>query len=393
MHYRRFGRTELEMPVFSCGGMRFQHGWEKLKPQQIPASVQENLEATVHRALELGIRHIETAEGYGPSEMQLGFVLPKIDRDKFWLQTKAAPQEDGASFEAELEESFKLLGLEQVDLLSIHGINNHKLFEDTFRKGGPMDVIRRWQKEGRIRFVGFSTHGHCHIIEKAINTGEFDYVNLHWYFINQSNWAAVEAAQKQDMGVFIISPTDKGGQLHLPSEKLVRLCEPLTPMAFNDLFCLKRPEVHTLSIGASKPGDFDAHIKALEHYDTIEMAIQPIEERIHAAMIEALGADWWPRYAEGLPNWDAVPGEINLQYILRIWSLATGLDMTGYGRYRYGMIGNGDHWMAGQKATNFDDETIIAALDKHPQRERIPDILRKAHELFKGKERKPLSQH
>ena len=43
----------------------------------------------------------------------------------------------------------------------------------------------------------------------------FDYVNLHWYFINQTNSKVINLANKHDLGVFIISPTDKGGHLHL----------------------------------------------------------------------------------------------------------------------------------------------------------------------------------
>jgi predicted aldo/keto reductase-like oxidoreductase len=49
------------------------------------------------------------------------------------------------------------------------------------------------------------------------------------------------------MGVFIISPNDKGGKLYDPPAKLVDLCPPLTPMQFNALYCLARPQVHTLS--------------------------------------------------------------------------------------------------------------------------------------------------
>ncbi len=40
------------------------------------AANQENLEATIHRARSLGINHIETARGYGSSEIQLAAVLP-----------------------------------------------------------------------------------------------------------------------------------------------------------------------------------------------------------------------------------------------------------------------------------------------------------------------------
>ncbi len=88
MKYRRFGRTELNMPVISCGGMRYQHKWQDVSPSEIPRANQENLEACIHRALELGINHIETARGYGTSEMQLGEVLPKLPRDKMIVQTK-----------------------------------------------------------------------------------------------------------------------------------------------------------------------------------------------------------------------------------------------------------------------------------------------------------------
>jgi len=70
------------MPVFSCGGMRYQFKWQDVPFQDIPAENQENLEATIHRALELGINHIETARGYGTSEMQLGNILPRLPREK-----------------------------------------------------------------------------------------------------------------------------------------------------------------------------------------------------------------------------------------------------------------------------------------------------------------------
>jgi predicted aldo/keto reductase-like oxidoreductase len=46
----------------------------------------------------------------------------------------------------------------------------------------------------------------------------------------RANWSVIEAAKRQDMGVFIISPTDKGGQLFKPPKKLADACAPLSPM-------------------------------------------------------------------------------------------------------------------------------------------------------------------
>ena len=49
---RRFGRTGLEIRVFSCGGMRYQHKWSDIPWSEVPADGQANLEATIHRAME-----------------------------------------------------------------------------------------------------------------------------------------------------------------------------------------------------------------------------------------------------------------------------------------------------------------------------------------------------
>src|SRR5213076_1514413 len=98
MKYRRFGRTELQMPVISCGGMRYQFKWQDIKPKEVPPDNQSNLEACIHRAFELGINHIETARGYGSSEMQLGSVLPTLPRQKIIVQTKITPRDNPRDF-------------------------------------------------------------------------------------------------------------------------------------------------------------------------------------------------------------------------------------------------------------------------------------------------------
>ena len=232
MKYRRFGRTEIAMPVISCGGMRYQFKWQEVPPQDIPQASQENLEATIQHALDLGINHFETARGYGTSEMQLGGILPRLPREKIIVQTKANPKATRREILDLFTASLASLKLDYVDLFTMHGINNQELLDWSVSQDGCLGAARQLQQEGRIRFFGFSTHAHPEIIEAAINTGEFDYINLHWYYVNQRNWRAVLAARRQDMGVFIISPSDKGGRLYEPPQKLVNLCAPLSPMQF-----------------------------------------------------------------------------------------------------------------------------------------------------------------
>lgn len=389
---RRFGKTELQMPVLTCGGMRYQQSWEddEAARKSITEENQENLAATIRYALDLGVNHIETARGYGTSEYQLGKILPTLPRDEMIVQTKVGPKENPAEFKKVCEQSIGLLGLDHVDLLSIHGINNQETLDQALVC---LPVLHELKKEGRIGHIGFSTHGHPDLITKAIETGEFDYVNLHWYFVyHPINRAPVDAAIAQDMGVFIISPCDKGGKLYEPPPKLINLCQPLTPMAFNDLYCLRDPGVHTLSIGAARPSDLVEHVAAVQGLEKKLPTIGKIEPKLVQTLEKELGAQWVHHWHEGLPHVDDVPGEINIAEILRLWTFAKGLDMVEFGKMRYNLMGNAGHWFPGQKAENFNDEDLAPVLEKSPFANEIPAILREAHALLNGEAQKRLSE-
>ncbi len=392
MLYRRFGRTELQMPVFSCGGMRYQHSWQDVPPEHIPQKNQDNLAATIRRSLEVGINHIETARGYGTSEIQLGKVLPGFERDRLIIQTKVDPKADPKAFRETIENSLNNLQLDYIDLFGFHGINNAETLHNTLRPGGCMEVAKQLQAQGKLRHIGFSTHGPTQIIVDAIESNQFDYVNIHWYYIFQDNWRAIQAATERDMGVFIISPSDKGGHLYAPPPRLVDLCQPLSPMVFNDLFCLNHPQVHTLSLGAANPSDFDEHLKVLPLLDQADELLLPILAKLEAQAISTLGEDWYRTWQEGLPDIQSTPGGVNIAIALWLGNLAEAFDMKEYAIARYNLLGGASHWFPGNRAENLHQLDLSESLRHSPHAKTIPERLAKVHEMLGGAEVKRLSQ-
>lgn len=383
------------MPVITAGGMRYQQSWNAADP--ITPESQSNVETIIRRALELGINHIETARGYGTSEAQLGQVLPKLPRHELIVQTKIAPRADADEFERDFFDSLKRLNLTYVDLLGLHGLNDPKQLDLALRDGGCLERALSLKQRGLIRYVGFSTHAPLEVILQGIADGRFDYVNLHYYWVTQHNLAAVRAAAAKDMGILVISPNDKGGKLYEAPAKLRRLTEPLSPIAFNDLFCLAHAELSTLSIGARAPSDYNEHVAAVElykkHAADPRALIAPIEAKLQHALDQAFDPEWVQGWAVGLPPWEEVPGQINIREILRLYNLAKGLELVDYGRMRYGLFENGGHWFPGNSAAQLDEAAVEAALVGHsPFPRRIVTALRDAHELLAGSKQRRLQR-
>ncbi|MEO0949346.1 MAG: aldo/keto reductase, partial [Cyanobacteria bacterium J06641_5] len=187
-------------------------------------------------------------------------------------------------------------------------------------------------------------------------------------------------------------PSDKGGHLYAPPPKLAQLCEPLSPMVFNDLFCLSHPQVHTLSLGASRPTDFDEHLKVLPLLDRAKELLPPILQRLEAAAIAALGEDWYRSWHVGLPTPERTPDGINLRTILWLRNLAIAYDMVDYAKARYNMLGRASHWFPGAQAENAARYDFASCLAASPHAQKIPALLADAHARLVGEAGSRLSQ-
>jgi len=242
MKYRRFGKTNLNISVFSLGLMRCCYS-------------EKQLFVTVNKAIALGINHFETARAYGKSEQYFVNFLKtsNISRQDIIVTTKLTPSDCQNIDKSSIEESLNNLLTNYIDCLAIHGINTEKHYQQLLEPDSYINRLLDAKKEGKIKYLGFSTHGSLEIITKTIQTGLFDFVNLHYYYFFQRNYPIIELAKKKDLGIFIISPADKGGMLYQPPQKLKDLCQPFTPLELNYRFLLDSPAITTLSLGAANP--------------------------------------------------------------------------------------------------------------------------------------------
>ncbi len=159
MQHRKLGTQGLETSAMGlgCMGMSEFYGDRSDQGESI---------ATIHRALELGVNFLDTADMYGPhtNEQLVGKAI-KGKRDQFVIATKFGivrdandPLKRGINgrpeyVRASVEGSLKRLGIDTIDLYYQHRVDTNTPIEDTV--GAMADLVRA----GKVRYIGLSEAG------------------------------------------------------------------------------------------------------------------------------------------------------------------------------------------------------------------------------------------
>jgi len=406
---KRFGRTEIQMPIVTCGGMRLQQTWMPdnlpISPKKINATCQNNLVECVRMSLSLGINHFETARFYGTSELQFVDAISsmiasgEIKREDVIIQTKVTPAATNEEFRKTFELSWRHMSkLGYIDLFSFHGASTEVTFKRIFKDeealtGGNYEVALELQREGKIKWIGFSTHGTPKPIKRMIKTEKFDYVNLHYHYFGSyhasyyedgeggfGNKANVDLANSLDMGVFIISPFDKGGALYRPTEIVAQCCNPLSPMTFQSLF-LWNEGAHTISIGIAKPSDFDEVVHAAglygdPEYETLTLPkVNLAKDNLDATMSAAVGEDWLREFWRGVPSMlEEESAGIAVCHILWLWGLVKAFGMVTFAQERYKSLEGASKKWSDKKALKDYEAAVVAGWAFNPGRAFEPSV-------------------
>ena len=211
--YRTLGRTGLKIPLVSFGVMNSDN------PDLL------------RRGFDLGLNHLDTAHVYlrGNSEKVIGEVVEQRgNRDSLYIATKMrfARDRESLTFSSEgtarepaatednffnqLETSLERLRTDYIDILYIHSCYSPAMatFEPL------MQAMVKAKEQGKIRFIGASTHNdEPNVIRAAVDTGIHDVVLTSYNYLQDHKDAVAEAiAYAAGKGVGVIAMKTQGGK-------------------------------------------------------------------------------------------------------------------------------------------------------------------------------------
>ncbi len=223
MNYRLLGKTglkvsEISLGCWAIGGPNFSYGesvgWHGADDQQSLAGL--------HRAFELGINHFDTADVYGNghSERLVGKFLQDVPRDQVIIATKVG-WFDGCAphrmYSMQIRHQFEMsldnLGTDYVDIYYFH---NADFGENDQYLTQAVELVHRFQQEGKIRFIGQSAYAYSDFVRVAPvvqpDVFQFQYHALQHQWDNPASdlfrWAAA-----QNLGLIIFGPLAQGALL------------------------------------------------------------------------------------------------------------------------------------------------------------------------------------
>jgi predicted aldo/keto reductase-like oxidoreductase len=136
----------------------------------------------ITRAVDMGINYFDTSRGYqsGQNERMVGAALGAKRKDVF-ISSKC-DQKTGAGILAELDTSLKELQTDHLDVWLLHGLGAPAQISDEL-----VEAQRKAKQQGKVRFIGVSTHTLPAIVDRVIET-KLEVVQAQYNFASAAEW-------------------------------------------------------------------------------------------------------------------------------------------------------------------------------------------------------------
>jgi len=281
----------IETSLLGYGCMRFPTNAEG-KIDRVKA------EELLDKAIANGVNYIDTAYPYhnGESELVVGEVLKKYDRSSFYLATKLPlwfvnTVEDVDKY---LNEQLQKLQTEYIDFYLMHAMNG-----GTFDKMVSLGVIERLeelQKEGKIKYLGFSFHDGYDNFERIINYRDWDFCQIQLNYMDTEDQAGMsmkgyKLTEEKNIPLIIMEPV-KGGSLANFADDITAQFKALDPDASIASYALRfvgsLPNVKVVLSGMTTMDQLDDNLKTFGDFkaltqkeqDTIADIVKLINSRV-----------------------------------------------------------------------------------------------------------------
>lgn len=211
-----FDNLKINTSLLGFGCMRF--------PTLANGMIDEiQSESMIDKAISEGVTYIDTAYPYhgGESESFVGKVLKKYNRNQFTIATKLPVWKVNKKEDVRIlfNEQLSKLQVDYVDFYLLHALDNERW--DLLVKQGVLDEVEALQKEGKIKFLGFSFHDEYHVFEKIITYRKWDFCQIQYNYIDRNIQAGdrgYELAEKLGIPLIIMEPIKGGNLANLPDD-------------------------------------------------------------------------------------------------------------------------------------------------------------------------------
>jgi len=256
----------LSLPLLGFGAMRL--------PTDANGSINETALADMLRtAMDSGLNYFDTAYPYhsGMSEIVLGRLLKKYPRESFFLADKFPGHQVLSDYTPSVifEEQLRKCGVEYFDFYLLHNVYENSIATYLAPRWGILDYFREQKRLGRIRHLGFSTHGGVENLKEFLSICgedmEFCQIQLNWM-----DWTLQNAAEKAALlhtykiPIWVMEPV-RGGLLCRLDEEDAAALRALRPdesiPAWSFRFLQEIPGVQMILSGMSNADQLNDNIR------------------------------------------------------------------------------------------------------------------------------------
>lgn len=188
-------------------------------------------------AIESGVNYFDTAFPYhgGMSEIVAGRILSQYPRESFYLASKYPGHQISSSYDpkAVFEEQLRKCGVDYFDFYLLHNVYENSMSVYLDPQWGILEYFKEQKRLGRIRHLGFSSHGRTENLREFLDIAgddmEFCQIQLNWMdWTLQDAKGKVELLNERNIPIWVMEPV-RGGKLCKLAQKDEELLRSLRP--------------------------------------------------------------------------------------------------------------------------------------------------------------------